>query len=100
LDISSRYDKADEIVELIGFAQRIAEKKVTPYVKRAFYDSKANLCSIELAPTVHEGDAVADAIFEAATQTITQFVWFDIVEHGVPAEKFYSGRRKEAKRKS
>jgi hypothetical protein len=86
--ISSRYDQANEIVELISFARRVAEKKVTPYVKHAWYNSKATLCTIELDPSVHEGDAVADAILEAATETVTQFDWFGNPILGRPADRF------------
>src|SRR5437879_3439244 len=75
--ISSRYNNAAELIELIEFARLVAEKKVTPYVKQAWYNSKASLCTIELDSSVHEGDAVADAILEAATETLTQFDWFE-----------------------
>jgi hypothetical protein len=86
--ISSRYDQADEMVELIAFARLVAEKKVTPYVKQACYNSKASLCTIELDSSVHEEDAVADAILEAATETLTQFDWFGNPILGRQADRF------------
>jgi hypothetical protein len=86
--IFSRHDQADEVVELIAFARLVAEKKVTPYVKQAWYNSKASLCTIELDSSVHEGDAVADAILDAATETLTQFDWFGSPILGRPADKF------------
>jgi hypothetical protein len=86
--ISSRYDQADELVELIAFARLVAEKKVTPYVKQAWYNSKASLCTIELDSSVQERDAVADAILEAATETLTQFDWFGNPILGRPADQY------------
>jgi hypothetical protein len=63
-------------------ARETPEKWKKPVVSRASYDSKASLCSLELDPGVKEGGAVAEAILEAATQAIGQFLWFDTVQHG------------------
>src|SRR5262249_46885582 len=82
--IHSRYGQAHELIGLMNFTKLLAEKKVAHYVKRAFYDSKACLCTLELDPSVQQGDAVADAILEAATETIGQFDWFDTFHHGAP----------------
>ena len=82
--IHSRYGQAHELIELMNFTKLLAEKKVAHYVKRAFYDSKACLCTLELDPSVQQGDAVADTILEAATETIGQFDWFDTFQHGAP----------------
>lgn len=90
IELDSRHSQADEIIELIAFAQACARNKVAHYVKRAFYDSKANMCSLELDPAVREGDTVAEAILEAALETIGQFDWFGIVQHGKPLESLYS----------
>lgn len=90
IEIDSRHHQADEIIELIGFARACAARKVAHYVKRAFYDSKANMCSFEFDGAVKEGDTVADAILEAALQTIGQFDWFGIVQHGQPLESLYT----------
>jgi hypothetical protein len=76
IEISSRYGKAWELVELLNFAQLAAEKGVAQYVKKVFYNSQCSLCSFELDSRVSEGDSVAEAIFEAATETITSFDWF------------------------
>ena len=65
------------------------------YVKRAFYDSKAYLCTLEILPSVQEGDAVANPILEAATLTIGQFDWFDGVQHGAPLSHTYAGTTDE-----
>src|SRR5262249_26547475 len=59
--IESRYGQAHELIELMNFTELLAEKKVGHYVKQAFYDSKACMCTLELDPSVQQGDAVADA---------------------------------------
>jgi hypothetical protein len=87
--ISSRYGKADELIELMRFSEHLAGRKVAHYVKSAFYDSKAYICTIELDPSVHEGDAVAAAIYEAASETIGQFDWFGTGGHGRSNQESY-----------
>jgi hypothetical protein len=88
--IDSRYAQASELIELIKFAEAAARRKVSHYIKRAFYDSNANMCWFELDPSVQEGDAVATAILEAATESIGQFDWFGTVQHGGElAEQLY-----------
>ena len=87
----SRYGQARELIELMNFVKLLAEKKVAHYVKRAFYNSKACMCTLELDPSVQQGDAVADAILEAATETIGQFDLFDTVHHGKPLSDIYPG---------
>lgn len=89
IELRSRYGQAHEIIELIAFAQACAKNKVANYVSSAFYDSKACMCSFEFIPGVREGDTVADAILEAALETIGQFDWFGIVQHGQPLESLY-----------
>ena len=93
--IDSRYGQAHELIELMNFTELLAEKKVAHYVKRAFYNSKACMCTLELDPSVQQGDAVADAILEAATETIGQFDWFDTVQHGKPLSHTYAGSTDE-----
>jgi hypothetical protein len=90
IEIHSRYGQASELIELMNFARLVAEKKAAHYVKRAFYDSKAYLCTLELDPSVQEGDAVAAAILEAATEHIGQFDWFGAPMHGAPVLESYA----------
>jgi hypothetical protein len=91
IEIHSRYGQASELIELMNFASLAAQKKVAHYVKRAFHDSKAYLCTLELDSSVQEGDAVAAAILEAATETIGQFDWFGAPQHGGDVLKMYAG---------
>ena len=80
--ISSRYGQSNELIEMMQFAEIIALKKVSHFVRGVAYDSKAYNCSIELDPSILEGDPVAEIILEAATETIGQFDWFGTVHHG------------------
>src|SRR5262249_49922993 len=93
--IDSRYGQARELIELINSANLLTEKRVPHSVNRALYDSKACMCTLELEPSVQQGDAVADAILEAATETIRQFDWFDTVQHGKPLSDIYAGSTDE-----
>ena len=84
VDITSRYGKANEIIEMINFSRIAAQNEVAHYVKSVFYDSKANFCTIELVESVKNGDPVAVALKQAALKAIGQFDWFGSVEHGAP----------------
>lgn len=75
--ISSRYHRADEIIDMLRFAGQLAERDVAHYVVSVFCDSQACVFSFELADAVIEGDPVADAIFAAARETLSAFMWFD-----------------------
>lgn len=86
IDISSRYGKANEIIEMINFSRLAAQSNVAHYVNNIFYDSKANLCTFELATSVKLGDPVANVLKIAALETIGQFDWFGYVEHGAPLD--------------
>ena len=81
IELSTRHSQANELTQMIRFAEACARRKVAHYVESVFYDSKACMCSFELAPTVKEGDVVANAILEAASETIAQYMWFDTVGH-------------------
>ena len=62
---------------MIRFAEACARRNVSHYVHKAFYDSKACICSLDLDPTVKDGDVVANAIHESASETIAQYLLFD-----------------------
>jgi hypothetical protein len=81
IEINSRYNHASEIIQMIQFAEECAKKNVEKHVERAFYDSKACICSFELDSKVRRGDKIAKAILMAASRTITQFMWFDDIRH-------------------
>lgn len=76
IDIISRYGNAEEIIQMINFAKKIAISGISNYVSEIFYDSKANQCSLKLAPSVKADDPIGKLIYEAASTTISQFDWF------------------------
>lgn len=81
MDISSRYGKAQELIQMIQFAQEACKQGVSNYVKSVFYDSKAGICTFELDPAVKAGDRVAEALWRAAKKTISQFDMLGSVGH-------------------
>lgn len=86
IEISSRYGKANEIIEMINFSRLAAQGDVAHYVKSVFYDSKANICTFELVKSVKSFDPVAIPLKQAALEAIAQFDWFGSVEHGAPLD--------------
>jgi hypothetical protein len=98
INIISRYGQADELIELMQFAQLAAAKKVSQYVKVAFYDSKAFCCTFELDASIQQGDLRANTILEAATASISVFLWFDTYHHGGEFARSYARRRPRSPR--
>lgn len=85
ISLTSRYAKAHELAELLGFAQHAARFGVNKLIKEAFYDSKACLCTFEFTGDVEEFSTEATLILEAARETIGQFDWFGYIQHGGPS---------------
>ena len=86
IDIDSRYGKCGEIIELLQFAQAAAAASVAHYVKEAFYDSKASICSFELESSVVRGSEIEAALLNIARKAVRHFMWFDeeIFDSGPP----------------
>ncbi len=80
--ITSRYGKAHEMAEMLTFARLAAVKDFAHYVKEIYYDSKATLCTFELQSSVKDCDPVARQLHLLAKESISQFQWFDVVDHG------------------
>jgi len=76
----SRYGKADELIEMLGFAQDLAEAELHGHVREMFYDSKAFICSFELTEGLPQ--AVSDRILNLALNHISQFEFDGTVHHG------------------
>jgi putative transcriptional regulator len=79
IHLVSRYDNARELAELLEFAECAARQGCEKYVKRAFYDSKACVCTFDLAPEVRDGDPIATKLRACADKKIGQFDWFGII---------------------
>lgn len=81
----SRHANACEMRQLLAFAAACTEVNVNMFVSEACYDSGSSCCSFELSGAL-SGAAVAtkQAIFHAAEQTLSQFLWEGGVRHGQP----------------
>jgi hypothetical protein len=86
INISTRHGKAYELAEMLNFCVAIAKKELQSRVVSLFYDSNSCCCNFELCPSVEQFDEVADEILNTALETIGQFEWFGIIEHGAPME--------------
>src|SRR5262245_30071848 len=84
IEISSRYGRANELTELLRFAEQVALENVAQFVKAAAYDSKAGFCTFELDPKVKKGSPIAATILGVAKAKVGHFLWFDIAEYGEP----------------
>jgi hypothetical protein len=81
ITLASRHGVQSEMVEMMEFAAALHKTGLHENVKAAFYDSKANVCSIEISEWLREEDDVARAILAVTKQTIGQFQWFGTIQH-------------------
>lgn len=81
IKLISRYSKADELVEMLCFAQKAALAGVADAVEEVFYDSKACICSFKFNGEIALGDPIERELFAAAKETIEQFDWLGYVHH-------------------
>ena len=73
VNVLSRYNRVNELLQILNFLQKCKESGVVHYIERVFYDSQACLCEIELLSIVKTKDAVWSKIFNIAHTTISQF---------------------------
>jgi hypothetical protein len=79
----SRRAQAQEMLELIEFAMACADAGVNHFVTEAFYDSRQSCCRFLLSAALQgAGASAARAVFDAARQTISQFLWEEGIHHG------------------
>ena len=81
IQLSSRYGKTKEMVQMINFAELAAKMGIEKAVKEVFYDSPACICSFTLSPFVQKDDAIGSKIHAAAKETIMQFLLFGNIDH-------------------
>ncbi|ARV18576.1 hypothetical protein AEP_01632 [Curvibacter sp. AEP1-3] len=84
ISLSTRHDKAGELVEMLNFATMVAQMGYEDLVTSVFYDSNSCTCNFELADGLTHADQGALAILHCAKQTITQFEWDGEIFHGAP----------------
>jgi hypothetical protein len=85
IQLVTRHANAYEMRELLAFAAACAQANVNMFVSKAFYDSGSGCCSFTLSIVLEEaGFTPKQAIFNAAQQTLSQFLWYGGVHHGQP----------------
>lgn len=82
ISLCSRYAKADEMIQMLSFAELVAQQGLHHLVSEAFYDSGSCCCTFTLKPDVDPLSAVGEQIKECALATIGQFDWEGSVLHG------------------
>ncbi len=84
ISLTTRHDKAGELVEMLNFATMVAQVGYEDLVTSVFYDSNSCTCNFELADGLAHADQGALVILHCAKQTITQFEWDGSIFHGAP----------------
>lgn len=82
ISLQTRHAKAQEMLEMLEFAQLAAERGCHHLVTAVFYDSNACLCSITLKDDVDPLSDMGEAVRQCAIETIGQFEWNGAVDHG------------------
>ena len=82
IQLCSRYSNASEMIEMLNFANKTAKAKLSHLVNAIFYDSKANICTFELSDQLKQGGVEEQALLKIAKSTISQFMWFGVIDHG------------------
>lgn len=81
--IASRHANAQEMIELLEFARACCASGVNIFVIEAFYDSKQSCCNLMTSPALNAaGPAARQAVFDAARETLSQFLWEGGIHHG------------------
>lgn len=84
ISLSTRHDKAGELVEMLNFATMVAQVGYEDLVTSVFYDSNSCTCNFKLVDGLAHADEGAWAILDCAKKTITQFEWDGNIFHGAP----------------
>lgn len=82
IPVSTRHGKAYELAEMINFCVGVAAAGLEKRVKNVFYDSNDCCCRFELCSTVEPYDEIDSILRKIAQQTIGQFEWNGMIDHG------------------
>lgn len=91
IPLMTRYGKAHELEQMLGFVRGAAERGLERHVKRVFFDSKADLCTIDFVADHVFGSEVDRALRECADQSLAQFQWGDTIHHGAALRSWLEG---------
>lgn len=84
ISICTRHGRATELAEMLNFCVLAARQGLNDKVTSLFYDTNSCCCSFELDPSVDQYGDVDAALLNIAKQTIGQFEWHGVVNHGAP----------------
>ena len=82
--LTSRHRLEWEEKEIENFADIVYRRSLELYVSSVFYDSNSCCCYFEFSEDVKEFSPIADEILDIARETISQFEWFGLIDHGKP----------------
>ena len=73
IELSTRYSKVGEMIEMLQFVELAADAGAASFVKSLFYDSKAGVCSFELHGEID--NETEEQLRWCAEQSISQYMW-------------------------
>jgi len=82
ISLQTRYAQAWEMVEMLEFAELVAERGCHHLVSSVFYDSNAQICAFTLADDADPLSESGETIRQCAIETLSQFEWDGTVYHG------------------
>ncbi|MCC7732758.1 hypothetical protein [Klebsiella pneumoniae] len=82
ITISTRYDRAGEMAEMLQFTKKAARAGLHHFVEEIFYDSKADLCTFKFVDGFDQNGEDAQKFKRIAAETIGQYYIFGDIGHG------------------
>lgn len=74
IECSSRYDNANEMIEMMQFAVACFRVDLAKFVKAVFYDSKGCIANVELHPPCVASDAIGQRVIEVGEGSLRMFM--------------------------
>lgn len=82
ITLDTRHAKAQEMIEMLAFAQAAAQEGIHRRVQELFYDSNSCTCTITCDDMVRDGTVLDARVRKIAESCLTQFQWHGQVLHG------------------
>ncbi|MHB1284062.1 MAG: GIY-YIG nuclease family protein [Metallibacterium scheffleri] len=82
ITLISRHGIELEEQEMVNFAIKAKEAGLATFVQKLFYDSNSCCCVFEFSGNFYESDYIIRELLLIASETISQFEWFDSIRHG------------------
>lgn len=88
ISICSRRNVESQTDEMINFCELAHEKGLSHLVESLLYCSNSDCCSFQFITTLERYSEDAMKLRQIAHETIGQFEWFGMVDHGRPNEEW------------